>query len=95
LFQALQYFGQVVPFSTLPAALATFHSAPHFFYRSRMAAVAGLVFAVSFFAGTAVDAGVAVCAATPWLSDPVINAAANAGDKIVLFIFSPIFTAAA
>ena len=31
LLQALQYFGQVMPFSTLPAAFASFHSAPHFF----------------------------------------------------------------
>lgn len=31
LLQALQYFGQVIPFSILPAAFAAFHSAPHFF----------------------------------------------------------------
>jgi hypothetical protein len=37
LLQALQYFGQVVPFWTLPAALAAFHSSPHFFCRSRAA----------------------------------------------------------
>lgn len=29
--QALQYFGQDMPFSTLPAARASFHSAPHCF----------------------------------------------------------------
>jgi hypothetical protein len=31
LLQALQYFGHFIPFSILPAALASFHSAPHFF----------------------------------------------------------------
>ena len=31
LLHALQYLGHVWPFSILPAALASFHSAPHFF----------------------------------------------------------------
>jgi hypothetical protein len=37
LLQALQNFGQVVPFSILFEAFASFHSAPHFFCRSRVA----------------------------------------------------------
>jgi hypothetical protein len=35
--QALQNFGHVVPFSTLLAAFASFHSTAHFFCRSRAA----------------------------------------------------------
>ena len=31
LLHALQYCGHFIPFSILPAALAAFHSAPHFF----------------------------------------------------------------
>jgi hypothetical protein len=31
LLQALQNFGQVIPFSTLPPAFASRHSTPHFF----------------------------------------------------------------
>jgi hypothetical protein len=31
LLQALQNCGHFIPFSTLPAALAAFYSAPHFF----------------------------------------------------------------
>jgi hypothetical protein len=37
LLQALQNFGQVVPFSILLPAFASFHSAPHIFCRSRVA----------------------------------------------------------
>jgi hypothetical protein len=37
LLQSLQNFGQVAPFSVLPAVFASFHSAAHFFWRSRAA----------------------------------------------------------
>src|ERR1700682_5964205 len=37
LLQALQSCGQVMPFSTVPAALAAFHSVPHCFCRACMA----------------------------------------------------------
>src|SRR6476469_3285170 len=37
LLQSLQNFGQVVPFSVLPAAFVSFHSAAHFVWRSRAA----------------------------------------------------------
>ena len=39
---ALQYFGHFIPFSILPAALASFHSAAHFFSRSRAASCPGV-----------------------------------------------------
>src|SRR3569832_1598735 len=61
LLQALQNFGQVVPFSILPAAVASFHSAPHFFCRSCMACFAAVC---GFFGLVVVAAGVgADCAA--------------------------------
>src|ERR1019366_3011267 len=56
LLQALQYFGHFIPFSILPAALASFHSAPHFFSRSRAAScpgVGGFFVLACFFSGAA------------------------------------------
>ncbi len=67
-----------------------------------MAATAGLVLPVTFFAGTAAGAaagaGVAVYAValcTSMGSGAAISAAAITTDKIVLFINSPIFLRAA
>jgi hypothetical protein len=42
LLHALQYFGHFLPFSILPAALASFHSAAHFFSRSCAASCPGV-----------------------------------------------------
>jgi hypothetical protein len=42
LLQSLQNFGQVAPFSTLLVAFASFHSAAHFFWRSRAASCPAL-----------------------------------------------------
>jgi hypothetical protein len=63
LLQALRYFGQVIPFSTLSAAFVSFHSAPQFFCRSRAAASppeAGFFVLVAF--GAAVVVAGAFCA---------------------------------
>src|SRR5450631_1163020 len=60
LLQALQNCGHFIPFSTVPAFLASFHSAPHFFSRSRMAsmaALAGLLALASVLSGAAAGAG--------------------------------------
>jgi len=55
LLQSLQNFGQVAPFSILPAAFASFHSAAHFFCRSRAAIwpALGSLFDFAFFADAA------------------------------------------
>ena len=42
LLQSLQNFGQLDPFSVLPEAFASFHSAAHFFWRSRAASCPAL-----------------------------------------------------
>jgi len=69
LLQALQNFGHFIPFSTLPAAFISFHSAAHFFSRSRVAARAAArdIFAVGFaggvsFAAAGFISGFAGCA---------------------------------
>src|SRR6187401_439324 len=51
LLQSLQNFGQVAPFSVLPAAFVSFHSAAHFFWRSRAASwpALGSLFVLAVF----------------------------------------------
>ncbi len=82
LLQALQYFGQVAPFSTLPAAFASFHSTPHFFCRSRAASIPALG---SFFGFAFLSGALACCCATAVdmscgigaITSPRASAAAN------------------
>jgi hypothetical protein len=61
LLQALQNFGHVVPFSTLLAAFASFHSTAHFFCRSRAASCPALGSFLDF--AFLSDAGACYCAA--------------------------------
>src|SRR4051794_13842144 len=61
LSQSLQYFGQVIPAATLPAALSAFQSTPQARSRATMAcrpALTGLAAAAAGFAAGVVAAGV-------------------------------------
>src|SRR5258708_12971048 len=89
LLQALQYFGHVVPFSILPAALASFHSAPHFFCRSRAAVCPAL----GSFLGLAFLSGVLACCCAAAVDTScgigaVINPTASAAANITLCMTS-------
>src|SRR5262245_1656603 len=82
LLQSLQNFGQVAPLSTLLAAFASFHSAAHFFCRSRAATCPALgSFCVLAFLS---DAVAFCCAAADEMicgigvmTSPTVSAAAN------------------
>lgn len=80
--QALQNFGHVVPFSTLLAAFASFHSTAHFFCRSRAASCPVLGSFLDF--AVLSDAGACCCAAAvdtnPGIG-AVIIPTASAGTK--------------
>ena len=89
LLQALQYFGQVVSFSTFPPAFASFQSAAHFFCRSRAAIwpALGSLFVVASFAGA-----LACCCATAAGMrcgiGAVISATASAAENTTLYMTS-------
>src|SRR4029079_1319612 len=86
LLQSLQNFGQVAPFSVLPAVFVSFHSAAHFFWRSRAASwpALGSVF------GFAVCSDALDCCANAGdergSSGAVSNPAASRATKLTLYM---------
>src|SRR5262245_43025119 len=92
LLQSLQNFGQVAPLSTLLAAFASFHSAAHFFCRSRAATCPALgSFCVLAFLS---DAVAFCCAAADEMicgigvmTSPTVSAAANTALSMISLPF--------
>lgn len=60
LLHALQNCGHFIPFSIFPASLATFHSAAHFFCRSRAAICPGVGVRLGFGVTTVLEPGAGV-----------------------------------
>jgi hypothetical protein len=81
LLQSLQNFGQVAPFSVLLAVFVSFHSAAHFFWRSRAASwpALGSVFVLAVFSD-ALDCcanAVEECGGSGAASNPVARRVTN------------------
>src|SRR4029079_9604017 len=85
LLQSLQNFGQVAPFSVLPAAFVSFHSAAHFFWRSRAASwpALGSLFVLAVFSDAL---GCCARAAEEEVSGAANNPAASKVANITLYM---------
>ncbi len=93
LLQSLQYFGQVIPAGTFPAALSAFQSLPQARSRAYSACrpSAGLVdedFAAGFWIGAAEGAGAAAGVAVAGFADSALHLATYAFSVIFLAWFS-------
>jgi hypothetical protein len=95
LLHALQYCGHFILFSTLPAALASFHSAPYFFCRSRIAIMStdGSFFGLASFVMASFLAGSVYAAAVFISTDSaaaIIPAAITAAKMTLYIVHRPL-----